>query len=388
MFPNDLRGASMPKKNIDYKTLEQAVRYSDLKAIKQLVGNDINAVDDVGWTALHWAVKNNKEELCEQLIQKEGAEVCAGKNNTSTPLHVAAFFGHVNLIELLLNNGVPIDILDGKLLTPLYVAANEKRITACHLLLECGATSEIKGGPNARALIEGFGYTRLKEMAQQSPQERKNYAIYEAAHEGDIDKCSLLLNCGADVCAEDGGGATLLHLAAEKGNIALGQLLFNHKAKIDAEDNHKMTPLGVAISCGHMDFCESLLNCGIDVNIKNTEGMTLLHLAAEQKKADICQMLLGYGAKVNALNNEGQTPLAVAKRTWLANQDNSFLKGLDADCLKLLEETAVKQQEIISLLQGAESKLVITGSKPSEVGLFATEEKLLTFNAMTSSPSI
>jgi hypothetical protein len=69
----------------------------------------VNVKDDgYGWTPLHWAAYNGHIEISRLLLQN-GAEVNARSSNGYTPLHWAASNGHVDILHLLVENGANLE---------------------------------------------------------------------------------------------------------------------------------------------------------------------------------------------------------------------------------------------------------------------------------------
>lgn len=131
-------------------------------------------------------------------------------------LHLAVQNGVINVIPLLIQNGVSIDVIDEKGQTPLHVSVLTSRVTV------------------------------LK----------------------------LLLRHGADVSIQDNLGQTPLHLACRSGNFSLVQeLLEGNNASADIKDLSGSTPLHLAIELGFESAVQKLLEHGADVHaIRNTLG--------------------------------------------------------------------------------------------------------------------
>ena len=70
-------------------------------------GVDINAQDNYGMTALHYAVKNGRTEVVELLLANEGVEANAPDNMGRTALYLAAEHGDTKTAELILTDMTP-----------------------------------------------------------------------------------------------------------------------------------------------------------------------------------------------------------------------------------------------------------------------------------------
>ena len=110
-----------------------------LAALLIAKGVEIDARDNNGCTALHWAISQTKYNLAEYLIEK-GADVNAIIQNEpgvegASPLHLAAGRGHIHLVSLLLSKGAnPIARTKGGQ-TPADVAALYKHEEVLKVLM-------------------------------------------------------------------------------------------------------------------------------------------------------------------------------------------------------------------------------------------------------------
>jgi ankyrin repeat protein len=74
-------------------------------------GANPNTKDDDGWTPLHWAAYRGHVDVVRVLLER-GADPNAKNNKGSTPLHWAAYRGHVEILELMLECGADPRIAD------------------------------------------------------------------------------------------------------------------------------------------------------------------------------------------------------------------------------------------------------------------------------------
>lgn len=78
----------------------------------------INEGDDGGWTALVWACEHNHLDIVKYLLRK-GADPSLRDLKQNVALHWAAFSGCQENVELLLNYGTDVNVVNTQGDTPL-----------------------------------------------------------------------------------------------------------------------------------------------------------------------------------------------------------------------------------------------------------------------------
>ena len=266
-----------------------------------------------------------------ELLVDQGAAVDTRDERGRGPLSWAAERGHGAVIQLLLNAGADVDEQDedGHIVqTPLALAAEEGHEAVVSLLLNAGATVDpqdsLRGqSPLSWAAEKGHdAIVQLLLMAgAEVDHEDRRYTrtpLNWAAQHGHEVVVQLLIDAGADVDTHDGGDEddphrTPLSWAVYNGHKAVVQLLLNAGADVDRADlGSEMTPLMWAAVDGDEAIVQELLKAGAAVDAQATDGWTPPTIAAANGHEAVVQLLLNAGAAIDAQNEDGQTPLQFA----------------------------------------------------------------------------
>jgi len=219
-----------------------------------------------------------------------------------TAVHVAAEEGHLECVQLLIDAGADVTVLDDEDRTPLLLALKGNYGEVASVLVKAGAD------PNTPYVDEEGGSHNI--LMDSIIVENADFAL-------------LLIEKGADLYHKDDHKVTTLLQAAHRGIVNVTEaLLAKHAAApkkgeenwVDEGSDEGVTPLLASASEGHLEILNMLLSTGkADANAKDKEGTNSLMAAAARGHLECIKALLQTkGVEVNAQNTDGHTALMFA----------------------------------------------------------------------------
>ncbi|CAB1318289.1 unnamed protein product [Coregonus sp. 'balchen'] len=256
-------------------------------------------------TPLHLAAGYNRVRIVQLLLQ-HGADVHAKDKGGLVPLHNACSYGHYEVTELLLKHGACVNAMDLWQFTPLHEAASKNRVEVCSLLLSQGADPTLVNC-HGKSAVDMAPTPELKERLTY---EFKGHSLLQAAREADIAKAKKSLALEIINFKHPHTHETALHCSVASPHPKRKQvteLLLRKGANVNEKNKDFMTPLHVAAERAHNDIMEVLQKHGAKMNALDTLGQTALHRAAMAGHLQTCRLLLSYGADASILSLQGFT---------------------------------------------------------------------------------
>uniref|UniRef100_A0ABM5GJM7 Ankyrin-2 isoform X30 n=1 Tax=Pogona vitticeps TaxID=103695 RepID=A0ABM5GJM7_9SAUR len=314
-----------PKKSDSNASFLRAARAGNLDKVVEFLkgGIDINTCNQNGLNALHLAAKEGHVGLVQELLER-GSAVDSATKKGNTALHIASLAGQAEVVKVLVKEGANINAQSQNGFTPLYMAAQENHIEVVKYLLENGANqstaTEDGFTPLAVALQQGHNQAVAILLENDTKGKVRLPALHIAARKDDTKSAALLLqnDHNADVQSKmmvnrtTESGFTPLHIAAHYGNVNVATLLLNRGAVVDFTARNGITPLHVASKRGNTNMVKLLLDRGGQIDAKTRDGLTPLHCAARSGHDQVVELLLERGAPLLARTKNGLSPLHMA----------------------------------------------------------------------------
>ncbi|XP_050707202.1 ankyrin-3-like [Eriocheir sinensis] len=332
-----------------------------------ILGADPLAVDNGGWTALHWATVNGEAECVSTLIPvtpptPELLQAADGH----TPVHLASFGGHEAVLKALEGAGWPLYAMDGDGLTPLHWAVKAGRLNVVRYLLDkyaapsTGADDDLtpldlakRQGKDlaARWLTRRSGAVHGDTAHSLNPEVTSSAGVNAAAGDDTLrpedvrkllgfrewlidrlNKKELITAVEAgdevrvrDVLARGGdpkvtvpnsrcGSRCLVAHAAWHGRAHLLPCLLGAGISVEGSGTDERTPLMMAAINNHNTTVKKLLSLGADPLAVDNGGWTALHWAAVLGQVECMSTLIPVTQPTPELLQaaDGHTPVHLA----------------------------------------------------------------------------
>ncbi|KAM7203285.1 Ankyrin repeat-containing domain protein [Rhypophila sp. PSN 637] len=312
-----------------------------------------------------YAAKNGYIEMLQWLLLPKDQPYCPVDYQDDaghTPLWWAAWYGHEDAVQTLLDAGANPELEDETGMMPTMAAEQKGWSNIVVLLGGPGLPGDL--GPRdfdkdttSDSKQEDGGNKSQNKCWRCSAQDPLNvfphwqdleHNLFVAVTHGHVTTAALVLDMGTHVNCKNSSGRTPLMVAATKGDGSmlelllrfgeaslelvnnLGQtalfeaasfgndeairILLGYGASLTTKDHLGRTPLMAAAFHEHEKAANALIESGASIDWADYEGRTALNHAASSGSLSLVKLLLSKGAQVDTPDEDGHTPLCSASQ--------------------------------------------------------------------------
>lgn len=189
--------------------------------------------------------------------------------------HIAAEYGHLNILKWLVEQGEDAGHTNKKGYTVLQVAAQNGHLNVIQWLVEQGS-----------------------DIQQTDDYDRNLVGL--AAKSGHLDVIKWLHQKGCDIHHCNGSDQNAFLFAAKAGELEVMKWLAEQGSDIQHTTTWDANALTYAAEYGHLDVAEWLIEKGCDLNIVDENGNSSIYWAVINNHADIVRLLIRHEVKISA----------------------------------------------------------------------------------------
>jgi ankyrin repeat protein len=396
-----------------------AAMRGDTASVQKLIAAkaDVNATQNDGATALHWAVYRNDREMVGLLVRAGANPKAANREGSTplwlagisgnasiiaalleagadaneklplgrTPLMIAARTGNVDAIKTLLDNGADINAKETQRgTTALMWAADEGHAAAVKLLIDRGADIKAKSNPAPRGRGPALGKANdpRKAVAAQgaalaagnpvSQILRDDGTANTAGRGGRNGGANAAAGANAGGRAGRGGGAAGANANGDDFSDDAAAAVGFVRGRQAPNDGGGLTPLIYAARSNDLDTVKVLLAAGADINQTTNYGWSPLLVATQNRFYKLGAYLLENGANPNLENKGGWVPLYLATDNRNIESGDYPVRRGDMDHLEFIKLLLDKGANVNARMKDStETRTVFTNQWLDENGATA-----------------
>lgn len=232
------------------------------------------------------AVHNAHLDVVKVLIA-HGMDPSARLSDGTSGVHMSSIYDFdLEMLELLIHNGVDVNMRTIAKVTALGLASRNDNLKGMQLLLNKGADVGAKN-------IDG------------------DTPLHLAMYGGYKENIQLLLEHGADMYIRNENGISPLD-SASCTNVVCMYTLIQYGVDFERRDGGRKTPFLNAVKHRNYKVVQLLMTVGADTSVRDMDHNTAMHFAAKDGDVEFLRDLIRSGNNITEKNFYGDTPLQLA----------------------------------------------------------------------------
>jgi ankyrin repeat protein len=282
------------------------LNYSDVIIFLLEKGSDPNTENKIGRTPLFFAILNKNIKIIKKLIKYKSNinHISTKRGYHNANFQTACAVGDVNIVKYLIKKGANINFVDSINCTPLYHASIKNNIEVVKVLLENGVEIDNMSVTESSRL----GYCDIVKLLLERGYDIKNdiFSLEHATYDGHMNIVKLLLQYGVNV------ENNALEIASYNGYLDIVKELLKYGANIKYIENYQFgfnkCALVGASENNYYEIVKLLLECtNVNINYKDINSChTALLGALKYNNMRVVNLLIQHGANINVLSEEEQ----------------------------------------------------------------------------------
>lgn len=250
-------------------------------------------IEEYTMPPIHQAVEDGNLTEVQSLLASNPSLVHSPISETEPdqPLHLAAWQGHAEILQLLLQAGADINARGDSEFTPLHYAAKEGKYPEAELLVESGADLNLK---------DNVGWTPLLRAARGRNFTCRDVAILLLQKGAEPDLNSLVsLALVKAVCSRVQSDPGAIRRAVAPKDLVDDAVIAIGSRILDEADDEDSLEEQERIVEKYQSLVTCLVAAGADINAVSSAGMTPLFTAVGSGEVPLIRLLLEQGADPN-----------------------------------------------------------------------------------------
>lgn len=288
-------------------------KYMSLPVVLSLekYGADLTAKDYSGGTAMFMAAYSGHINVMEYFLSR-GLSIDYVGRWGFTAMHWAAAGGHLEAFKWLHSRNGDILAVDYSKRTPLHIAASRGNLSIIKYYLsqniEMNSVKEKYGNSVLHMACIGGHINHLYRQIQHDYliAESFDHHVNGLEYPNNFNVVEYLLSLKTiNINIRNNASFTPLSFAAMLNYTDILELLLNHNVDVNSLDNYNNNALHLAAHKGNLHIVKLLLSSNIDANVQNNDGSTALHWAVRNNHLNVVQLLVEKKVNVNLYDGKG-----------------------------------------------------------------------------------